>query len=65
METTMNDGGDFKSPSPQEFKNLLKALNLLQQNSSKNATKRKVSPFAYYFGINVFHLLFSGFTDGG
>jgi hypothetical protein len=46
METTLNDGGDFKLPSsPQELKELFKALNLLQQNSSKKASKRKVSPF--------------------
>jgi hypothetical protein len=48
METTMNDGGDFKLPSSlrQELKDLLKALNLLQQNLSKKASKRTVSPFA-------------------
>jgi hypothetical protein len=47
METTLKDGGDFKLPSsPQELKELLiKALNLLQQNSNKKASKRKVSPF--------------------
>ena len=46
METTLKDGGDFKLPSsPQELKDLLKALNLLQQNSNKKASKRKVSPF--------------------
>ncbi len=46
METTLKDGGDFKLPSsPQELKELLKALNLLHQNSNKKASKRKVSPF--------------------
>jgi hypothetical protein len=35
METTMNDGGDFKSPSPMEFKNLLKALNLLSRTRAR------------------------------
>jgi hypothetical protein len=58
MEITLKDDGDFKSPSPQELKELLiKALNLLQQNSNKKASKRKVSPFVQYFGINAFYLL--------
>jgi len=51
METTLTDDGDFKSPSPQELKDLLKALKLLQQNSNKTTSKRKVSPFVQYFGL--------------
>ena len=58
METTLTDDGDFKSPSPQELKDLLKALKLLQQNSNKTTSKRKVSPFVQYFGLFVYHSLY-------